>query len=119
MESVKHWKGKVRLEKILLESEWDIYLRDGEDSFLFKTDLGERGYWPDALDFREWEWLVCIEVDGFKGHTTKRDLAKMKIRDETFLKNDIRTVRILLADLVGAKKQDDSLIKREIEYQLS
>ena len=119
MESKNHFLGKIRIEKLLLENNWEIYLRDGEDSFPFLTSLGERQYWPDLLTWKDGEGWVCFEVDGKKGHWTRADFRKMQMRDLTFLQNDIRTVRISTVDLVGRKKQDDSLLLSEIDYQLT
>ena len=86
---------------------------------LLQTPLGEREYWPDILAQRDREGWVCFEVDGKKGHSTKRDFVKMKLRDSSLKEMDIRTVRISTFDLVGKKKQTDDLIKLEISWQLS
>jgi hypothetical protein len=117
MESTKHWKGKIALEKILLEDDWNIEVRDGEDSFTFADELGQFQYWPDLLAYKDGEGWVDFEVDGKKGHSTKTDLHKMKLRDERFASLGIKTVRLKTDDLVGKKKQPIDLILREIQFQ--
>ena len=118
MESLQHWRSKIRLEKILLESGWSICYHDGDVSFSFRTYKGDRTYWPDLLAYKDEEGYVAFEVDGHKGHSSKRDFEKMRLRDSTMHEVDIRTVRIQMSDLAGKRKQDDSLIREEIEYQL-
>lgn len=98
--------------------DWEIWIHDGEDSFPFLTDLGDREYFPDLMAWKDEIGWVVFEVDGKKGHWTKRDFQKMALRDNAFLQRDIRTVRISTYDLVGAKKQTDDLIKQEMDYQL-
>lgn len=119
MEGPIHWQGKARLEKILLESGWSIYLHDGDDFFEVETPLGTRTYWPDALAWKDGEGWVCFEVDGRKGHSTRKDFQKMNLRDSSFVGIDIRTVRIKNHDLQGRHRRDDSLILEEIAWQLS
>ena len=101
-----------------MEDGWTIYIRDGEDSFPFLTVLGERVYWPDLLAWKDDVGWVCFEVDGRKGHSTPKDLQKMRLRDETFQKFDVRTVRIATSVLVGKRKQNDASVLREIDFQL-
>ena len=119
MESQRHWDGKVRLEKILLESGWTIWLHDGDDSFQFETSRGPRNFWPDLLAWHDGDGWVAFEVDGIKGHSTRTDLIKMEVRDKAFEAVDVRTVRIQTRDLVGRYKQTDDLVKLEINWQLS
>ena len=118
-ESAQHWKGKIKLEQILLNDGWEIWLRDMQDSFPFLTALGEREYYPDLMAWKDGLGWVVFEVDGHKGHWTARDFQKMKMRDDAFLSHDIRTVRISTSDLTGRKKQTDEQNLLEIEYQLN
>ena len=104
---------------MLLENEWSIHIKDGEDSYLLQTQLGERVYWPDLMAWHDGLGWVIFEVDGKRGHTTRMDLYKMELRDHAFQKTGIRTVRIQTADLVGKKKQPVDIILAEIDYQLS
>ena len=117
-ESPQHFRGKARLEKILLEDNWSIRYRDGETSYKLLTNKGEREYWPDILAEREDFGLVDFEVDGKKGHSTESDFAKMKVRDQSLMEIKIRVVRIKTPDLVGRRKQTDELIKQEYNWQL-
>jgi hypothetical protein len=118
MESQQHWDGKVRLEKLLLENEWSIRIRDGDDSYIFQTYLGDREYWPDLMAWHEDYGWVVFEVDGEVGHTSKTAELKMEIRDTAFRKHDIATVRIKTADLVGKKKRTDDVLLADIDYQM-
>lgn len=118
LESNNHWSAKIRTEKLLLENGWEIYLRDGDDYFPFLTKLGDRAYWPDLMAWKDGIGWVVFESDGKKGHSTKRDIQKMRNRDEAFLERDIRTVRLKTLDLVGRKKQTDEQNLLEIDYQL-
>ena len=119
MEGIKHFQGKAAIEKIVLEDGWSIHTRDGEDFFFFETEQGEREYYPDLMAWKDGLGWVLFEVDGKKGHTTPRDMQKMELRDKTFRKYDVRTVRIKTEDLVGRKKQPVDIILKEIDYQLS
>jgi len=119
LEGVKHFQGKAAIEKIVLEDGWAIHTRDGEDFFFFETEQGEREYYPDLMAFKDGLGWVVFEVDGKKGHFTPRDMQKMELRDKTFRKYDVRTVRIKTEDLVGRKKQPVDIILKEIDYQLS
>ena len=110
---------KLSFEKLLLENGWTIYLRDGEDSFPFLTDLGEREYWPDLMAWKDGYGWVVFEVDGRKGHWTRRDTIKMRLRDTEFAERDIWTVRIKTQDLTGRKRQPDSVNLQEIDYQMA
>jgi len=118
-ESPQHFAGKARIEKIVLEDGWTIYIRDGQDSFPLHTELGDREYHPDLMAWKDGVGWVIFEIDGKKGHFTESDLQKMKLRDSAFLAFGIRTVRIKTKDLVGMKKQTDELILQDTDYQLA
>jgi hypothetical protein len=116
MESLKHWKGKQVLWKLLLEAGYTVI--EDEHPHPVLTQLGERQYIFDIFAQKQGQ-LFAFEVEGFKGHSTKRDFQKMKIRDDYIAGQKIKTVRIQLADLVGKKKQPTDLILQEIEWQLN
>jgi hypothetical protein len=114
MESLRHWKGKQVLWKLLLEAGYTVI--EDEHPHPVLTQLGERQYVFDIFAHKDGR-LYAFEVDGKKGHSTKTDLHKMKIRDEYMAGEKITTIRIQLDDLVGKKKQPTDLILQEIAYQ--
>ena len=104
------------MERILLDTGWSIRYHYGDVSVKLETPLGPREYWPDIFALKDQKW-TAFEVDGSKGHSTKIDLRKMKMRDETLAEKGIQTVRIRTDDLLGRKKQPLEIILEEIEYQ--
>src|ERR1044071_8587880 len=112
-ESPQHFAGKARVEKLVLEDGWSIYIRDMEDSFPFLTSLGRREYYPDLMAWKDGVGWVVFEVDGKKGHSSVVDHHKMELRDKEFLSRGIRTVRLSTKDLVGRKRQTDELLLKE------
>ena len=116
-ESPKHWTAKLVLQKILLENDYSII----DDEFALETIntiIGERDYIIDLFAEDNKDGIrYAFELDGKVGHSTKRDLYKMKIRDGALLEIGIKTIRLKTNDLVGKKKQAVSLILEEIEYQ--
>ena len=114
-ESLNHWRAKGALTKILLLDDYSLV----QDEFALETIntvVGERDYIIDLFAEKEGK-RYAFELDGWKGHSTKRDFYKMKIRDESLLKLGIRTIRIPVRDVVGRKKQPLNIILSEIEYQ--
>jgi hypothetical protein len=116
-ESPKHFKAKIVLQKILLENEWSI-IGDEIALDVINTVVGERDYIIDLFAAKDGK-MYAFELDGKVGHSTKRDLYKMKIRDGALKSIGIKTVRIGVNDLVGLKKQPLDIILKEIEYQLT
>ena len=116
MESLRHWKAKLFLQKFLMQHNYSLVI----DEFALDTIntlLGERDYTVDLLAEKEGK-RYAFEVDGKKGHSTKCDLIKMKLRDESLKLIGIKTVRLKTDDLIGRRKQTPELILQEIEYQL-
>jgi hypothetical protein len=116
-ESPRHWAAKYALQKILLENDYSII----DDEFALETIntvVGERDYIIDlfAEDNKDCK-RYAFELDGKVGHSTKRDLYKMRIRDGALLQIGIKTIRLKTNDLVGKKKQPVEVILQEIEYQ--
>jgi hypothetical protein len=117
LESPKHWLAKLTLQKILLENDWSII----DDEYALRTIntvVGERDYTIDLFAEKDGK-RYAFECDGKKGHSSKRDLYKMKIRDGALLTIGIKTIRLKVDDLVGKKKQGVDIILKEIEYQLA
>jgi hypothetical protein len=121
-ESKQHTNAKIRLLGIVqhmgLIAEYEISTGTTE------TEVGPRNYTVDIFAF----WTnartgvtkkVCFEVEGFKGHESKRQHARDINRDKAHIKKGIYTVRINMKYLVGKKKLDDGTIKEEIWYQLT
>ena len=116
LESPKHWKAKLVLQKILLENDYSII----DDEFALdtiNTVIGERDYIVDLFAEKD-DKRYAFELDGKVGHSTKRDFYKMKIRDGALLTLGIKTIRLHVDDLVGDKKQPIEIILQEIDYQL-
>jgi len=120
-ESKQHTNAKIRLRSIAesmgFVAEYEISTGTTE------TALGERNYTVDIFAF----WYntrtgitkkVCFEVEGFKGHESKRQHVRDINRDKAHLQKGICTVRINMKDLVGKKKLEDGDIKEEIIWQL-
>ena len=118
MESSAHWKAKYRLKEILENTGYTNIQIESKQAEITIEFLGKRTYIFDVQAEDEQGWLYCFEVDGKKGHTSRRNIAKDRTRDRAMLENGIRTVRIQTIDLVGKKKQTDQEIIQEIEYQL-
>ena len=120
-ESKQHTNAKIRLKRIVEDmgfvAEYEI------STGTTKTALGERNYTVDIFAF--WTHAatgvthkIAFEVHGFKGHHSKRNDTRDKIRDNALIRKGILTVRIDMHDLVGKKKLDDNIIKEEIIWQL-
>lgn len=120
-ESKQHQKAKERLLNIVrdigMQAEYEINLGTTE------TPLGKRNYTADIFAF--WTHArtgttkkIVFEVDGFKGHNSKRQIARDKVRSDGLRSKGIMTVRINMHDLVGKKKLEDFDIRKEIYYQL-
>ena len=115
IESEKHWDAKAALTKILLLNDYSLVI-DEYALRTINTVVGERDYTVDLFAEKEGK-RYAFELDGKVGHSTKRDLYKMKIRDEALLALGIKTIRISVNDVVGRKKQPLEVILDEIEYQ--
>lgn len=98
----------------------DVEIRTGTT----KTALGERNFTADIFAF--WTNIrtgitkkIIFEVRGYKGHNSKRQIARDTNRDNAHKEKGIKTVRIDMKDLVGKKKQPTPVIEEEINWQLS
>ncbi len=118
MESTQHRKGKQRLKEILKRTGYTNIQVESKQAEITLEFLGPRTYIFDVQAEDEQGWLYCFEVDGKKGHTSRRNIAKDRTRDRAMLENGIRTVRISTWDLIGKNKQSDEEIIQEIKYQL-
>ena len=120
-ESKQHTNAKIRLKRIVEDmgfvAEYEISTGTTE------TALGERNYTIDIFAF----WTnartgvtkkIAFEVEGFKGHESKRQHVRDINRDKAHLQKGIYTVRINMKDLVGKKRLDINTIEDEICYQL-
>ena len=121
-ESEQHQHAKQRLRQIVegmgMIADYEISTGTTE------TEIGPRNYTVDLFafwpDFRTRTTIkVAFEVEGFKGHNTKRQFARDNNRDKAHLKKGIRTVRINMKDLIGKTKVDDYTIKADILWQLA
>lgn len=85
---------------------------------LWIEGIGKRTYIADILGEKNGKMYI-FEVDGTKGHSTKRDKYKMVIRDEALESKGYKTIRIRLNDLTSRhRKPDYETVIAEIEYQL-
>jgi len=121
-ESKQHTNAKIRLKKIVEDmgmiADYEISTGTTE------TEIGPRNYTIDIFAF----WTnartgttkkIAFEVEGHKGHESKRQHSRDINRDKAHLQKGIYTVRINMKDLVGKKKIYDGTIKEEIWYQLT
>jgi len=120
-ESKQHTNAKIRLKQIVEDfgmiADYEI------STGITKTEIGTRNYTADIFAF--WTHVrtgvthkIAFEVEGFKGHQSKRQIVRDIIRDQGHIRKGICTVRINMKDLVGKKKIDDTTIKHEIIWQL-
>ncbi len=120
-ESQQHKNAKIRLKQIVEDmgmiADYEISTGTTE------TEIGSRNYKVDLFAF--WTHIgtgntekIAFEVEGFKGHNSKRQNARDNNRDKGHLTKRIKTVRIGMKDLVGRKKIDDETIMAEIRWQL-
>ena len=117
MEYPQHKKAKFILKSILIHLGYVV--KEEVSMPPIKTYLGERNYILDLLAIKDGK-AICFELDGFRGHSTKRDFAKMNLRDKVLFQwYRIKTVRIRVRDLVGQKKIPLPIILKEIEWQLA
>ncbi len=120
-ESEQHQRAKQRLKEIVedmgMVADYEISTGTTE------TEIGTRNYTVDLFAF----WTdpragttkkIAFEVQGFKGHNSTRQIARDINRDKAHLAKGIYTVRILMKDLVGKKKLDNSTIIADILWQL-
>jgi len=121
-ESKQHQRAKERLYQIITEK--GIIAQFEISTGITETALGKRHYTVDLFGF----WYnartgnhkkIAFEVRGYKGHDSRRQIARDNNRDKAHKESKrIFTVRLEMTDLVGRKKQDDETIWNEILYQL-
>jgi len=120
-ESKQHISAKRRLYGIVEDMGMvaDFEIHTGTT----KTEIGERHYTVDLFAF--WTHVatgvthkIAFEVEGYKGHNSRRQNARDNNRDQGHLRKGICTVRIQMKDLVGKKNLDDTTLKHEIIWQL-
>ena len=120
-ESKQHTNAKRRLHGIVEDMGMiaDFEISTGRT----RTELGERNYTVDLFAF--WTHAItgvthkiAFEVEGYKGHISRRQNARDNNRDKGHIRKGILTVRIQMKDLVGKKKLDDTTIKHDIIWQL-
>lgn len=116
VEYPQHLKGKKILSTLLEGLGYKIIVEFVMPTI--QTVFGPRTYILDILAMKD-GILYDFEVDGFKGHSTKKDFQKMRLRDAViWQKYRIVTIRIHTSDLVGRKKQPIELIIQEIRHQI-
>ena len=111
-----HQRAKERLAQIALQSGFKFVCSEVQQSKIRIPLLGERSYTPDLI-FEKGGKFYILEADGKKGHTSRRDIDKAKLRDKVFRDRGIRTLRVKVKDLIGRKKQSDQDISRDLEWQ--
>lgn len=127
-----HEKAKLRIGAMFAQSHKVEY----EKALPCATEQGERNYIADIyvevlMLVRDTIYLhrhgvhkqyeiqrIIIEIDGKEGHSSHKDHAKMKLRDETFRAQGIKTVRLLTPWVVGRKALSDDDLMKEIEWQI-
>ncbi len=117
MESLRHLEAKERLEEIAVQCGFwyicsEIQLQETRIEY-----LGERTYTPDLL-FEKDEKMYIFEADGKKGHSSKRDQDKDKLRDKILGGQGFTTIRIPVKDLIGRRKLSNQDIIKEIDWQI-
>lgn len=127
----QHKQAKARIgamfaqtHKVEYEKELPCITEQGERNYIadiFLTRMvphQHAGRGPIHFEVQQ----TIIEIDGSKikqGHYTKKDLAKMKLRDATFRAQGIKTARLHTPWVVGRKALSDADLKKEIEWQLA
>lgn len=116
-----HIYAKKRLAKILRKKGFITYYE--VDTGPTETEIGTRHYTVDILGV--WQYShrsvqeIAFEVDGHKGHHSKRNIAKDQFRDRVHWEySRLPTVRLLRPWLHGRHKVDDKDIWIEIIWQL-
>lgn len=126
----QHKKAKSRVGNLFVKTHKVEYEKEmGKQT----TEQGERNYIADiylvstpkilaqvgSTILYHPEQKIIIEIDGERGHSSKRDLEKMKLRDATFRAQGIKTVRLATAWCVGRHAVSDADLMAEINWQLS
>jgi hypothetical protein len=116
-----HIQGKKRLSKILRKR--GFYTWYEVDTIPTETEIGTRSYTIDVLGVWQYDngtvTEIAFEVDGFKGHNSKRQRDRDKFRDRVHWEYQrLPTVRLLRPWLAGKSKVSDDDIMIEIVWQL-
>ena len=113
-----HINAKIRLKEILKTAGYkDIQFEVQQPTVMLKG-LGERRYTADIQATKKRKKYI-FEIDGMRGHSSRRNRAKDKTRDGALLKLKRRTIRLPTWWLVGEGKLSDREILDEIEWQES
>ena len=116
-----HIHAKKRLSKILKKKGFITFYE--VDTGTTETEIGPRNYTIDVLGI--WQYPnrfvqeIAFEVDGKKGHMSKRNRARDEFRDRVHWQyKRLPTVRLIRPWLAGKGKVDDHDIWIEIIWQL-
>lgn len=117
----EHIHAKKRLAKILRKKGFITFYE--VDTGNTETEIGVRNYTVDVLGI--WQYSsksvqeIAFEVDGKKGHDSKRNRARDRFRDRVHWEHQrLPTVRLNRFWLAGRNKVDDNDIWIEILWQL-
>ena len=112
----QHLNGKKRLGKILKTAGYYNISYEVQQPETVLELLGERTYRADVQAEKEGR-IYIFEVDGKKGHSSARNIAKDKGRDGAMLGIGRRTIRIPTRFL-GSDFTDREILK-DIEWRIS
>jgi hypothetical protein len=115
-ESPAHYRAKERIVKILQESGYSNIQSEVKQPETMLEFLGKRSFVADVQTEKEGRMYI-FEVDGKRGHSTRRNISKDKGRDRSMVGIERWTIRIPTGYLVGKRKLSDREILEEIEYQ--
>ena len=117
----EHLRAKKRLAKILRKKGFYTFYEVGTGTT--ETEVGTRSYTIDVLGV--WQYNsgdikeFAFEVDGKKGHTSRRQRDRDKFRDRVHWEYQrLPTVRLVRFWLAGRGKVSDDDIWIEILWQL-
>ena len=117
----EHIHAKKRLSKILRKKGFITFYE--VDTGTTETEIGPRHYTVDILGV--WQYSsrsvqeIAFEVDGKKGHNSKRNRARDEFRDRVHWQyKRLPTIRLNRFWLAGRGKVDDNDIWLEIIWQL-
>jgi hypothetical protein len=115
-ESPQHYKAKERLVQVLQDAGYENIKTEAKQPKTMLEFLGERRFITDLEATKEGR-IFIFEVDGKKGHSSKRAVAKGNSRDGALYNLRKWPIHLRTWDLIGKRKLSDREILEEIEYQ--